>query len=135
MPAYAKPKVKTYVRPVPGNWWLKRPAHTWYMLRELSGAVLGVYALLLLRLMHRAGGTPANFEDFLDTFRNPLSLLFHVVVLAFALLNTLTTFNLAPRMFKLRKGEERVPDATISGIHYALWAVVSVILFFVATRG
>src|SRR3712207_8087548 len=35
--------------------------------------------------------------------------------------------SLAPRVFKLHVGEEKVPDAVISGAHYAMWAVVSVV--------
>lgn len=129
-PTNTRPRPKQYVRPVPALWWTKRPSYVWFMLRELSSGFLAGYAVFLLVLLARTKDQVA-LHNSLEALKSPLSIALHAVVLFFALLNTITTFNLTPKMLVAQKGEERVPDRQISTLHYLAWAVVSLILFLV----
>jgi fumarate reductase subunit C len=121
---------KQYVRPMPALWWTKRPSYFWFMLRELSSGFLAGYAVFLMYLLSR-GKDLLALHNSLEALKSPLSIALHLVVLFFALLNTITTFNLTPKMLVIQKGEERTPDKTISTLHYLVWAIVSLVLFLV----
>jgi len=133
MDAKVERRSSGFVRQIPGNWWLLKRSYTLFMFRELSSGVLALYAILLVRLLHRAHD-PALFGELFQKLISPVSIVLHVIVLGFALLNTVTTFTLAPRVLKLYRGEEKVPEALISGVHYAAWAVVTLVLFVIAWR-
>ncbi len=128
-----KDQVRRYVRPVPPTWFLKRKSYTLFMIRELSSAFLAGYAVFLL-VMVASAKDPAAFSQFIDGLRNPLSMVLHVIVLAFALFHSITFFNLTPRVLVVQRGEDRVPAPLIAGAHYGMWVVASAILFFIATR-
>jgi fumarate reductase subunit C len=130
MAAETSPRPRQYVRLRPLNWWTKNPRYTLFIFRELSAGFLALYAIVLFRLMHRAGD-PQAFAEIIGWLRSPVSIVLHLVVLAFALVNTYTTFTLAPRVLKLHRGEEPVPESVISGAHWAAWIVVSIIIFVI----
>src|SRR5438132_666175 len=104
MDAKVERRGSDFVRQIPGHWWLLKRSYTVFMLRELSSGVLALYAILLVRLMHRAGNL-AKFDELIQTLMTPPSIVLHLVVLGFALLNTITTFSLAPRVLKMYRGE------------------------------
>ncbi len=127
-------KPRPYVRPIPWTWWLKRPAYTKFMVRELSSAAIAAYALFLLVLVCSARDV-ASFHGVYEALRSPASVVLHVVVLAFSLFHTVTFFNLTPRAIVVRVGEDKVPDDVIRWAHYFGWALVSAALLFLVTRG
>ena len=133
MPAAAKPKIKEHHRPVSPTWWLARPAYVKFMVRELTSAFIAGYAVFLLILMRNARDETA-FQAMLESLKSPVSIVLHLVVLGFALFHSITFFNLTPRVLVFHRGEEQVPDSAIQGAHYALWAVVSIVLLFIVTR-
>jgi fumarate reductase subunit C len=133
MPTAPRPNVKQYHRPVKPTWWLARPAYIKFMVRELSSAFIAGYAVFLLVMMARARDEMA-FNALLESLKSPVSIVLHLIVLAFALYHSITFFNLTPRVLVFHRGEEKVPDSTISGAHYALWLVVSIVLLFIASR-
>lgn len=127
-------KSKEYVRPVPATWWLKRPAYLKFMIREITGVFLAGYAVFLMVLMLRARDAAA-FSAFLEDLKSPLSIALHLVVLFFAFFHSVTFFDLTPRVLRVYRGEERVPDALVAGAHYVAWAIVSAALLVLAIRG
>lgn len=127
-------KPRRYVRPIPWTWWLKRPAYTKFMVRELTSAFIAPYALFLLVLVC-AAKEPGRFHALYQSLRSPLSVALHLVVLFFALFHAITFFNLTPRALVVRVGEEKIPDSAIALLHYLGWAVVSVVLLFLALGG
>ena len=134
MESAPRPKSKEYVRPVPVTWWLKRPAYLKFMIREITGVFLAGYAVFLMVLMLRARDA-SSFSAFLEDLKSPLSIALHLVVLFFALFHSVTFFDLTPRVLRVYRGEERVPDALVAGAHYVTWAVVSAVLIVIAIRG
>ena len=127
-------KVKEYHRPIPASYWFSRKPYTLFILRELSSAALGAYAAFLIFLMARAQDDPAAFNGFIEGLKSPLSIVLHLVALAFAVYHSVTFFNLTPRVLVVHRGEDRVPDGLIQGAHYAMWLVASLILLFIAIK-
>jgi fumarate reductase subunit C len=121
-------KPKELIRPMPATWWLKNPAYTRFMIRDATSVFIAGYCVFLIVLMHRASGDAASFQDFYDKLASPLSVVLHLIVLAFACYHSVTFFNLTPRVIVLFRGEEKVPEHLIAGAHYAAWLVVSLVL-------
>jgi len=125
-------KVKELIRPMPLDWWLKKPAYTQFMLRDATSIVIAAYCVFLLVLLHRVNQGPESFEAFYKSLQSPGSILLHLIALVAATYHTITFFGLVPHVLVLFRGEERVPDGVILGAHYGLWAVVSLILIIIA---
>lgn len=126
-------RTRRYHRPYPNTWWLSRPAYIRFMLRELSSAFLAAYAIFWLVLLARSGDRVA-FEQTVAGLSSPLSIFLHLVVLAFALFHSITFFNLTPRVIVVPRGEDKVPDHVIAGVHYVAWLGASVVLFGIFMR-
>lgn len=122
-----KTQIKTYVRPTSNDWWLKKPSYTRYILRELSGVVLGGYAILLVLLMSNAKD-PAKFTEFLGFLKSPVSIVIHLVMLAAALNSAITFFKLSPRVLSLKEGNEHMSLAKAESLHFAALGVASVVI-------
>jgi fumarate reductase subunit C len=105
------------------------------MLRELSSVFVAIYVVWFLVLLRKLSEGPEAYAAFLEGLRSPLAILFHVVALAFALLHTITWFNLTPQAMPIRRGEERVPAALIILPNYVAWFVVSAALVWIVLRG
>jgi fumarate reductase subunit C len=125
-------KTKEYVRPMPGDWWLKKPAYLRFMIRDATSVFIAAYCVFLMVLMYRAGQSAASFKAFYDSLTSPLSIVLHLIVLVFAVYHSITFFNLTPRVLVMFRGEEKVPEATIASAHYIAWGVVSLILIVLA---
>jgi fumarate reductase subunit C len=127
-----KARTKEYVRPIPATWWLSKRSYLLFMIRELSSGFLAAYAVFLLVLLRQSGAGAGEFQAFFHQLRSPVSMVLHAVALCFALYNTITTFNLAPRVLSVRRGEDTLPDGLISGVHYVAFAVATVVLVLIA---
>jgi fumarate reductase subunit C len=84
-----------------------------YMAREVTCIFIGVYSVLLVLAFARL---------------TPAWLTFHALALVFSSYHSITWFNLSPRALRVQLGERFVPDGVIAGVHYMLWALVSVAL-------
>ena len=127
--------MKPYVRPMPATWWLQRRPYLIFMLREISSVFVAAYLILLLVMIHRVSGGAAGYESFLESLRSPAAIFFHIIALAFALLHTITWFNLTPQAMAVYIGEERVRPALIIAPNYVAWVVVSAIMAWVILGG
>ena len=123
--------MKPYIRPMPASWWLKRSSYLLFMLRELSSVFVGGYVVIFLLMLRSLAQGPAQYEAFLAMLRSPLAILFHVVALAFALLHTITWFNLTPKAMAVWRGEDRLPAAMMIIPNYVGWVVVSGVIAWV----
>lgn len=125
--------VKQLIRPMPIDWWLKRPSYTQFMIRDVTSVFIAAYCIFLLVLLYWAEhADPAGFRAFYDSLGSPRCLLLHLIALVFAVYHSVTFFNLTPRVMVVFRGEEKVPESVIAGAHYAGWAVVSLILVIIA---
>jgi succinate dehydrogenase subunit C len=125
---------RPYIRKVKRNWWLEQPRYVRYMLRELTSLFIGFYCALLVVGLYRLGQGRAAWDGFIAALSSPLGIAFQLVCLAFAVYHSATWFAVTPKaMPPLVVRGERVPARTIVGVHYGLWALIS-ILVLVAAR-
>lgn len=124
---------KPYIRDVPRfRWFLRQPRYMRYMAREVTCIFIGAYAVVLLVALQRLAEGRQAYEAFLQALASPVSMVFHLVVLVFALYHTTSWFNVTPKAMPIQAGEDFLPGGVIVGAHYAAWLVVSVALLFLA---
>lgn len=124
---------KPYVREVPRfSWFFRQPRYLRYMAREVTCLFIGAYAVLLVVGLRRLAEGREAYEGFLQALTGPASLIFHLVVLVFALYHTTSWFNVTPKAMPVQVGEDFLPGGIIVGAHYAVWLVVSAALLFLA---
>ena len=124
-----------YVRPMPkASWYLASPRYRRYMLREVTCLLVGFYcALLIWALAALSSGSPERWGAFLAAQQNSGWIVFHAVALVYYLVYmTFDWFKLAPKAMPLQLGEKKVPDGAIVLAHYAAWAVVTLVVFWLA---
>jgi len=125
-------KTKEYIRPMPATWWLQRWAYTKCMIRDVTSVFIAGYCVFLIVLLYRAGQGTEEFLRFYESLRSPLSLLLHGLAFVFAVIHSVTFCNLTPRVLVFFRGDERLPDGVVAGLHYAAWIVASGVLILIA---
>jgi len=123
---------KPYVREMTSEWIFRHPRYLRYMTREFSCLFIGGWTLLMVWGLKQLAEGPAAWAAFLDCLKSPASIVFHVLALAFAVYHSITWFNLTPKALPLQVGEEFVPDVAISGAHFGAWAVLSLVVLYLA---
>ena len=97
------------------RWWLRDPYFARYMAREATSLLVAAYALVLLVGLVRLGQGEAAYAGWLQALRSPLSVAFHVVVLATFCYHTWSWFRIMPKTMPiLFLGERRVPQQAIT---------------------
>jgi fumarate reductase subunit C len=126
-------KPKQLIRPMPADWWLKKPAYTRFMIRDITSLFIAGYCIFLMYVLCLSRD-PEKFAAFYKTWGSPLSMILHLIALVFAAYHSITFFNLTPRVLVMFQGDDKVPDGAISGVHYAMWLIVSVIIIYIGLR-
>jgi len=122
---------RPYVREVPPtSWYFRMPRYMRYMTREVTSIFIGIYTVILLVGLARLQAGPEAWAGYLEALKTPGSVVFHLLALAFALYNSFTWFNVAPKALPLQFGEDIAPDSVVAGGHYAVWIVLSVFILF-----
>ncbi len=122
-----------YVRPISKTgWWLKHPRYVRYMSREVTCIFIGAFALLMVCTLERLSKGQAAYEAFLTAITGPWSVVGLLVVLAFAVHNATSWFNVTPKALPVQIGEEFLAGKYIVGAHYAAWIATTVIVVFLA---
>jgi succinate dehydrogenase subunit C len=123
---------RPHVRPMTAAWIFRHPRYLRYMAREFSCLFIGAWTLMLVWGLRQLAEGPAAWAAFLDWLKSPASIVFHVLALAFAVYHSITWFKLTPKALPLQLGEGFVPDAAISGAHFAAWAALSIAVLYLA---
>ena len=124
---------KPFVRPVSRTgWYFKHPRYLRYMSREVTCIFIGAFALLLLRAVERLSQGQAAYESFLAGLKGPMSALGLLIILAFAVHNATSWFNVTPKAMPVQIGEDFLDGKYIVGAHYAVWAIASLVILFYA---
>jgi len=122
---------RPYVREVPPtSWYFRAPRYMRYMTREVTSIFIGIYTVILLIGLARLSEGQVQWEGFLAALRTPASVIFHLLALAFALYNSFTWFNVAPKALPLQFGEELAPDSVVASGHYVVWVLLSLFILF-----
>jgi len=123
---------KPYVREMTYRWIFRHPRYLRYMAREFSCLFIGAWTLMMVWGLKQLAEGRASWEAFLEMLRSPWSIAFQCLALGFSLYHTVTWFNLTPKALPVQVGESFLPDAVIAGAHYAVWAVLSLVLLKLA---
>ena len=124
---------KPYVREVPRlAWFLRHPRYVRYMAREFSCLFIGAYTLMLVVGLKRLAEGPEAYAAFLEALATPGAIVFHLFALAFSTYHSITWFRLTPKALPVQLGERFVPDRVIAGAHFAGWALVSLLVLWLA---
>ena len=126
---------RPYLRAQPRHWWAHSPYRA-YTIRELSGVVLGLYALVLLAGLGCLVRGPAAFAAYRGALASPAMLVLHLALLAAALWHTRTWFQILPKTLpKLIWHGKPVPQALLTSVALALAGACSVLLLAAVVIG
>ena len=120
-----------YIRPM-GRWWKRDPFFMSYMVREATAVFVAVYTLVLLVGLVRLAQGEAAWNGWLAALKSPLSIAFHLVLLAAFVFHTWSWFSIMPKTMPLLfVAGKRVPPGAITGAGLAAAAVAcaAVVLF------
>jgi fumarate reductase subunit C len=123
---------RPYIRKMERSWWLGHRRYVTYMVRELTSLFVGLYCVLLVVGLFRLSQGRAAWDGFLAALSSPPGVLFQLVCLAFAAYHSTTWFAVTPKAMPLTMRGEPVPAKAIVGAHYAVWAIVSLIVLIAA---
>jgi len=123
--------MKPYVREYPNTWWLSRRPYFLFMLREFTAVFVGAYCVFLIYIVYNLSQGPDAYYGVIELLRSPLSIILHIIAFIFAIYHSITWFNLTPKIFILRFGEEQVPSFVISGANFIAWVVISAIVAWI----
>jgi fumarate reductase subunit C len=124
---------KPYVREVPKTtWFLKQSRYQHYMLHEISSIFVAIYTGILIVGLFRLAQGPEAWNGWLAAVTSPIGIIFHLLAFVFALLHTTSWFKAVPQAMRIQRGESFVPGKLIVGVHYGVWAVVSVMVLVLA---
>jgi len=123
-----------YIRPVSKTtWYMRNGRYKRYMLREVTCLMVGLYSFLSIWALAALASGPESWNAFIKAQQLPGMFGFHLVMLLYFLVYmTFDWFKLAPKAMPVQLGEKRLPDRFIVIAHYMAWAVVSLIIFWLA---
>jgi len=117
------------------GWWRRDPYFVKYMAREVTAIFVAAYAAVLLVGLVRLGQGQAAYEGWLAALKSPLSLVFHLILLATFVYHTWSWFNIMPKTMPIMfVGGKRVQPGMITGTGLAA-AVVACLAVLLIVRG
>ena len=123
-----KPRLK---RPMASPWFMAKKTWKIYMIRELTCVFVGLFALELLMLAGAVADGPDAYAEFLTCLETPWLIGLNVFALAMVTYHSITWFVAAPKALRLHIGDNPVDPKIIIYSHYALWLVLSIVVFLV----
>jgi fumarate reductase subunit C len=103
------------------------------MVREVTAVIVALYAIVLLVGVLRLSQGEAAWQGWLEALRSPLSILFHVVLLAGMIYHAISWFQIMPKtMPMLFVGGKRVTASTITNAGFAAAVLAALVLLAVA---
>ena len=121
---------RRYKRPMSRTWWLQNPRYTLFILRESSAVFMVAFVLIYLVQFIKLGSGEASYNAYLDLMGSPLWIAIHIVVLAFALLHSVTWINLMPKGLPEYVMGVKVPALGLLIGGFTAWIVASVAVAF-----
>ncbi len=125
---------RPYIRSM-HKWWLTDAYFVGTMVREVTALFVAAYAVVLLVGLVRLSQGAVAYNGWLEALRSPLSLVFHLVVLATFVYHSWSWFKIMPKTLPiLFIGGKRVQQETITRTGLAA-AVLCCLAVFVAAWG
>ena len=114
---------------MPATWWLRKRSYFLFIVREFSSVFIAAYLVVFLVQLYQLGNGAAAYGTIANTLKSPGWIVFHVVVLVFALYHSVTWFYTTSIVIPLRFGGKEYPRAAFTGINIAAWIAVSAVIF------
>ncbi len=122
---------RPYVQSMDG-WWKRNAYYIHYMAREATAVFVAAYALVLLVGVVRLSQGEAAFNGWLQALKSPLSLAFHLILLATFVYHTWSWFNIMPiTMPLIFVGGKRVQPRTITATGLVAAVIGCLAVFFI----
>lgn len=117
------------------TWWLGNPRYFTFMMRELSSVWIAAFLVLYLLQLRALASGPEAYEALLVCLGRPGWIAFHAIALCFALLHSLTWFNLTAKIQVVRLRGRVVDRRLVAAANVLAWLVVSGGVFLFWSRG
>jgi len=122
-----------YVRPVSKTtWYLAKRSYTVHLIQELTSLFVGLFGLILLWGISAVAGGPEDYQGFLESLTGPGMVVLFWVTTVVIFYHAIAWFSVTPKAMQIQRGEEFVPGAAIAGAHYVIWAILSVVVLWLA---
>lgn len=125
---------KTYSPRIPATWWLRHRRYFFFMMRELSSVFIALFLIFYLIQIAMVARGRGAYESLVQAIYSPRLVGLYVAILLFALLHSITWFNLASQILVLRIRGRIIPSTLIKVGIFAAWIVISVIIALSLTR-
>nr|VFK50662.1 MAG: fumarate reductase subunit C [Candidatus Kentron sp. TUN] len=124
---------KPYIREIPKtSWYLRQGRYIRYMAREVTCVFIGIYTFIMLWGLSALSQGEEAYNSFLLSLQSPLSVALLLLAFLFAIYHAISWFNVTPQAMPIQIGEDFLPGGIIIGAHYAGWAVVTIVILFLA---
>ena len=133
-----RPDPSRLYRPkMPATWWLRKKSYFLFMLRELSSVFIALFLVVYLVQIDQLTKGPDAYIAFTQKLSSPGWILFHVVVLLFAVYHSVTWFQSSAVVLPVRLGDRLVSRQTVTALHVVAWVIISlaVLILFLAVNG
>ena len=121
-------KRRPYVRPM-DNWWRRDPFFVKYIAMEATSVLVAVYAVILLVGLWRLSQGEAAYNGWLAALTSPVSVLFHVLILAVFLYHLWSWFKVMPKtMPMIFIGGKKLPQEVITYTGVAVAVVANLVV-------
>jgi len=97
-------------------------------LRELTGVFAILYAFLMLWQLWALRGGEASYAAFLDMWYSRPMVILNVVILAFAVLHSVTWFVLTTKVPLFRIHGRPPPSGLVFGVNVGIWIALSILV-------
>jgi fumarate reductase subunit C len=115
-----------YRKPISRAWWLKNSRYTLFMLREVSSIFLALFVVLYLVQLALLVAGPELYSRYLALMKTPGWIALHIVILAFAIIHTLTWLSSIPAVQPIRVRGKEAPYQAAWLAGFIAWIAVSV---------
>jgi fumarate reductase subunit C len=130
-PVYTDYHPRWLRRHVSTLWWLEKRAYFAFILRESTCMFVAWFVAYLLFLVRAVSGGFADYQVFLSWSAQPGVLMLNIVTVAFLVFHAITFFIATPQALVVHLGGRRVANNVVAAAHYAAWAGVSLLMFWV----
>lgn len=115
------------------GWWKKNPYFVRYMVREGTSLFVTLYSIILIVGLRSLAAGQSAYEGWLAAMQSPLAVIFHVFAFTAALYHMVTWFRVSPKALPaIFLGRQPVPDVVITGIQYAIAAILTLLILILA---
>ena len=127
-PMFYKGHPRLYFKRMPIFWWIKKWSYARFIFRELTSLGVAFYAIIIILNVQAINQGPESYANFQSWLKSPFAIVLHGIAFLLVLYHSITWFNLAPKAMVISLGKYRVPGFVISGLNYAAWVVLSVVI-------